>query len=609
MSASKLLKMDSDVVRYNMLGKSEVVVSVCDYKITEIENPEDIEWFKLVGLTAVYALVDEGGEEVYKQVMRTTKMGNKILLMLGGTFSLDAVLPASRNIFSSMRGYDLVDVKKLVVTYDYKNKCDFVRITENADGWSTFCMYIRLVETNEVLPVTSLSSSQVYYKGGRFSYWDKKKFELLYFVGWANMLYRPESATDCIGRFFIMQDIFTDGTAVHKCIRLASENRVEYEDYDFVGEVFKKTREKDMVCVTGNDNCFWLNVCDYELQAKGNRDSEGNVIIEPVKRKEGDNSNICHLEVNEDSVIVSKDNVCINSTGYEGVIIKSNNNSRLTLEAGSQQPCIGLPTYTGMSYGRWSPASIKCSLKKIIVDNVRLVLKSKVSNFSVGAYNYEEYPEVILINGATIEGCPEVDGKRLLTHKAKAPEGSTKISDTPEYIIVKDGVQLSSDELLAPQVKLYKELLTRVDSKYAELVSVYSNPDLLREAVNLTKMKPDLDVSLLLSDSRNFKRNCIAVGTVVLGMKEAYADMPEITYEIEKVQFLKDKYSELLDNTIDGAELQLADIARKIYQNKDFNTLSDWDKKYIYEMIPSYQFDFDNYATEEENAKRFYNLK
>lgn len=103
--------------------------------------------------------------------------------------------------------------------------------------------------------------------------------------------------------------------------------------------------------------------------------------------------------------------------------------------AENQQPVIGIPTNTGLSYGRWEKASRpKC--RKIILDNIHLTLISKVQNFSIGNYGYSDMPEIELINGATLEA-PDYDQelKRFMTYCQPYPVGSTKLSEPCEYVM------------------------------------------------------------------------------------------------------------------------------------------------------------------------------
>lgn len=103
----------------------------------------------------------------------------------------------------------------------------------------------------------------------------------------------------------------------------------------------------------------------------------------------------------------------------------------------TMQACIGTETHTGMSYGRWEPGRAP-SLKKIIVDGVKVNCHSKVLNFSIGSYGEAEVPEIECINGGSLN-CPEINGKRIMNRSgAEGLCGSTKRENCAEYEIVTD---------------------------------------------------------------------------------------------------------------------------------------------------------------------------
>ena len=103
--------------------------------------------------------------------------------------------------------------------------------------------------------------------------------------------------------------------------------------------------------------------------------------------------------------------------------------------------CIGVETHTGMSYGRWEPGAGVC--KKIVLDNVRVICNSAVSDFALGNYGTEYVPEIELKNGASIE-CPEMHGKRVMV-KSGAEDlwGSTKRS-APAVYEIQEAEEMSS---------------------------------------------------------------------------------------------------------------------------------------------------------------------
>lgn len=116
-------------------------------------------------------------------------------------------------------------------------------------------------------------------------------------------------------------------------------------------------------------------------------------------------------------------------------VLTINGSGILTLECTEDmQACIGTETHTGMSYGRLEPGRSQ-SLKKIIVDGVRVVCKSRVPNFSLGSYGESYVPEIECKNGGSI-ACPEVQGKRIMIASgAEGLVGSTKRCNPAKYDI------------------------------------------------------------------------------------------------------------------------------------------------------------------------------
>lgn len=121
----------------------------------------------------------------------------------------------------------------------------------------------------------------------------------------------------------------------------------------------------------------------------------------------------------------------------------------------SQQPVIGGETHTGMSYGRWSPYSGK-TLKKLIIDNIDLTLMSATPCFAIGNYGFEDFPEIELVNGAKLTSADYHMGsgkKRYLTYKPVPPSGSTKISESCEYVYCEPEQVVASSERIQENLK------------------------------------------------------------------------------------------------------------------------------------------------------------
>lgn len=290
------------------------------------------------------------------------------------------------------------------------------------------------------------------------------------------------------------------------------------------------------------------------------------------------------LVIDGDTTIVGEIAVM---AGAEEIVIVGN--GTLTLKSTEPtQPCIGSKTYTGMSFDRWSP--VPCMCKKIIIDGVRVVCESNTPCFSLGAYNYENYPEVECCNGGSLE-CPEMTGPRFLKYKAFPPEGSTKISEYAVYVIGKENLY---DEA---QLELIEEL-----HKYQEDLQVsYKVPvKALEEAIKLLKMNPACDITALVN-GECVQNNMMARTICVLGMPSSAFTSSEMTFELTKLSFLRRTYKRA---ELEDADVIVRGIVHRIFGD-DFSKLSDWDVEVIYEMIPSYCFNFDNSESHRHNVERF----
>ena len=133
----------------------------------------------------------------------------------------------------------------------------------------------------------------------------------------------------------------------------------------------------------------------------------------------------------EGSVTVSSRNVPIVTLKDCKILTIKGKGELELINTESMQPCIGCETYTGMSYGRWSPG-IRPNCEKIVIDGVNVICKSLVENFSIGQYGTNYCPVIECINGGSIN-CPEVKGERYIEYQATPPSGSTKISECMKY--------------------------------------------------------------------------------------------------------------------------------------------------------------------------------
>lgn len=186
-------------------------------------------------------------------------------------------------------------------------------------------------------------------------------------------------------------------------IRVTYENvTVYFSADDFIND----TDDVDIMCITG----YNLTQPEYNECIKIPADATITVGVDCV--------------IHGDSLgIACRDTLTIKGTGQ--TLIVENNDPR--------QPCIGVVTHDGMSYGRWEPARDKFT--KLTLDGVYVVCESVIPNFSIGRYGTNDYPEIELLNGATLE-CPETLGHRVMIRSgAEGLYGSTKRCNDAVYEI------------------------------------------------------------------------------------------------------------------------------------------------------------------------------
>jgi hypothetical protein len=285
-------------------------------------------------------------------------------------------------------------------------------------------------------------------------------------------------------------------------------------------------------------------------------------------------------------------------------VIKIFGGGALTIYGESRQPCIGPETNDGLSYGRWSESPSN-KLKKIIIDGTQVMFINKNENFSIGAYNYEEYPVVELINGGRLINCPEMTGTRELIFTAYPPSGSTKIVNDPTYIIVAPEHDLSNyvtKEHIA--FMNYLKLIGR--SELIKLVSPRTLSDGMERAKRLLSLNKDAHVASLINGLHN-KNLYIVECACVLEMPGDTCDYDELYFEQCKYETICERYHKY-DKYPDrkAYDCVVCTIVHGLFEDKNFGSLTPWQKEMIYEMIPSYFFSFSGYKQHEDAAKAFY---
>ena len=306
----------------------------------------------------------------------------------------------------------------------------------------------------------------------------------------------------------------------------------------------------------------------------------------------------CHVK--DLDIFLDTDDVrcsCANPIVCDGVV-RIGGSSRYTLELISndyQQPVIGLPTNTGMSFGRWSPASGDC-VEEIIIDTVCVKLRGTVPNFTLGIYGKNNLPKITLLNGGTLE-CPETEGERVMLHTPTQPQGSTKFSDTPVYAIKKEGQ--SDLDLLEDDVR----------SKYIGLIAKYSDAKIpesycwniksLYSAESVLKAKPFADCSAFLRT--NYIDRAMAASLLNLDENDTLDD--EFMFMLEKIESVVNELffgkqnvhvdeKDAHDYLVIYNKIMLLLYKYHEEMSRVDSSVDDGILKVLYAMIPEYRYDW-----------------
>ena len=255
----------------------------------------------------------------------------------------------------------------------------------------------------------------------------------------------------------------------------------------------------------------------------------------------------------------------------------------LTLNGSYQQPCIGCATSTGLSYGRWQP-SRDGHLRRLVIDGVTVICNSLVTNFSIGKYNENSMPEIKVVNGGKLIA-PEMNGKRVQTVTAYAPNGSTKISSDPTYVIIEEGK--SESDYIPDEIK---QILKRLPDNISSCAKLDTNRNAIKKAVTLyefgKKYITDNELISLLG-VHNSDNVDYSYGAILLSMPSIdYTS--EMFYEMDKWDYLKNFVTEELDKNSDPTKY-IASMMKYLQEELES---SEFRNELLYEMIPAYLYDW-----------------
>lgn len=279
------------------------------------------------------------------------------------------------------------------------------------------------------------------------------------------------------------------------------------------------------------------------------------------------------------NVTIIADNPII---AYDHVKISGVPGSKLTLIGMRHgQPCIGTVTNTGLSYGRWEPP-IRCT-KEIVIENVTVECQSNDAAFSIGAYDWEEVPKIVCINGGRLI-CPETEGTRVLRKHGTCPNGSTKRISYPVYEIVKTGdTPLNS---LSAECKSILHEIDDIVTGYDKYVTYKTTEKCLEMALELLKINNSLDVSTIIAGVPETQLFMYRSASILRMPKEYVHTREAFAFELSKLDWVAAKF---YGTTGEGCSKYNWNLMYFLKEKFEWN---EYLMNVLYELIPSYDHNF-----------------
>ena len=286
----------------------------------------------------------------------------------------------------------------------------------------------------------------------------------------------------------------------------------------------------------------------------------------------------CPIKVLEHQLVICKGR---NVEGTPKVVIRATE---------KHQPCIGHPTNTNLSYGRYEINSN--SLDKIVVDGCDVYLESKTENFTIGTFGKQEVPEVEVWSGSF--NCPEMFGTRVMKVTPEPLQGSTKHSRYAEYVIIGKGK--TEQDYLSDEVLELKKEIFEINPKQTEYIKLITSVKNIKTALELLRINNKLDCYFLLSGKFEHVQTHILKTCCVLNLYNDCCVSSEMQHEINKWECLGVRNN--LPKGVGLKELSKL-IIEKISNGRRYDELTDFEKVMVYELIPIYLFDYADKSDDE----------
>lgn len=313
------------------------------------------------------------------------------------------------------------------------------------------------------------------------------------------------------------------------------------------------------------------------------------------------NGTFTPITLDETSIIDIAGEVVINTFESPGIVVNPgckwitirgvDKHSKLKIKGSLLQPCIGLKTNTGLSYGRYE-INHNSVFFGLVLDNITVELEPTVPYFSIGKYGTNEMPIIIKQNGAKLI-CPEEEGIRFLKKEVKPPTGSTKISELAIYETFL-GSQEEFDKSVNADCKVN---INKLPERFRCLPNMETPIKNFVKAVELSKMIDNLDLTSLL-----IGKDIHRATTITVLRNNSIFSAREINIEVDKIEYFFNKFVNGELNSSDESVKYNAPMISHIMSLLENGAMTKYLEcnrdnriKYVmyfmYELISSYSFD------------------
>lgn len=268
-------------------------------------------------------------------------------------------------------------------------------------------------------------------------------------------------------------------------------------------------------------------------------------------------------------------------------------------------PCIGRPTNDGISFGRFEVP--ERTIEQIDVCNVMIECHANEGSpaFTLGSYGWRKVPNIAYYRNGSL-ACPETLGTRRMLDDIQSYSGSTKCTGAAHYYL--EGEDISG--LISDKRREYVNTVLKyhnvdesmlmdcgiVTLKCASESAAYLDQDKLMQIINFNSRRTSSVMML---------RTCL-----LLDLPIEWSHNMEFKFEINKSDALIRRYfdDESIPEDAEFDTYRAQSIAMLcIYMVPNMEIPYDKKMEIMYEMIPTYNFQFTSGMSHEDTVKAYLN--